>query len=165
MTANAACDAPEFHQFDFWLGEWEVVAVPGAPNAGQRLGHNRIESVSAGCALSEHWRGESGVDGRSLNAWDASARLWRQFWIGSDGVVLQLAGGWKDGAMVLSGELPDVNGGVQQQRIRWTPQADGGVLQCWETSDDAGMNWNACFLGLYRRIALSSPNSIPVLCR
>lgn len=153
MNAIAACDAPEFRQFDFWLGEWEVVGVPGAPNAGQILGHNRIEAASAGCALSEHWRGASGFDGRSLNAWDASAQRWRQFWIGGDGVVLQLAGGLQDGAMVMRGELPGAKGGIQQQRISWTPQPDGGVIQRWETSDDAGTNWNISFLGLYRRVS------------
>lgn len=153
MTASAACDAPEYRQFDFWLGDWVVVGVPDAPNAGQVLGHNRIESVSAGCALSEHWRGASGFDGRSLNGWDANARCWRQFWIGADGVVLQLSGGLEDGSMVLRGELPGPSGATQLQRIRWTPQPDGSVIQRWDTSDDAGATWGVSFLGHYRRPA------------
>jgi hypothetical protein len=153
MSAHAACEAPEFHQFDFWLGDWEVVGVDGAPNAGQVLGHNRIERVSAGCGLSEHWRGASGFDGRSLNTWDAASRQWRQFWVGGDGVLLQLAGGLRDGAMVMEGELPTASGGVQRQRIRWTPAPDGSVIQHWETSDDAGRSWNTSFLGHYRRAA------------
>lgn len=147
----ARCDAAEHRQFDFWLGEWEVVGVSGAPNEGKLLGRNSIAKVSAGCALSEHWRGASGFDGRSLNGWDASAKRWRQFWIGGDGVVLQLAGGLKDGSMEMTGELPGANGGVQLQRIRWTPQADGGVIQRWDTSDDGGKSWNTSFVGLYRR--------------
>jgi hypothetical protein len=152
-TPPPACAAAEHRQFDFWLGEWDVVGVPDAPNAGQLLGRNRIESISSGCALSEHWRGASGFEGHSLNGYDAAHRVWRQFWIGSDGVVLQLAGGWRDGRMVLDGELPGANGARQRQRISWIPQTDGGVIQRWETSDDDGTTWAVAFLGLYRRAA------------
>ena len=152
MTARAACDAPEQHQFDFWLGDWEVLAPPGAPNAGQALGRNRIERVAGGCALMEHWRGAKGMDGRSLNGWDAAHRVWRQFWIGGDGVVLRLEGGLRDGAMVMHGELPGASGAPQQQRIVWTPAADGTLTQRWETSDDGGATWAVAFLGVYRRV-------------
>ena len=38
-------------------------------------------------------------------------RVWRQFWVGADGVVLRLEGGLQDGAMVLTGELPAPAGG------------------------------------------------------
>lgn len=150
-AAPPPCAAAEYRQFDFWLGEWDVVGVTGAPNEGKILGHNTIERVSAGCALSEHWRGASGFDGRSLNGWDASAKVWRQFWIGADGVVLQLSGGLSEDSMEMRGELPGANGGTQLQRIRWTPQPDGSVIQRWDTSDDAGRTWNNSFLGHYRR--------------
>jgi hypothetical protein len=153
MTAYAACDAPEYRQFDFWLGEWEVVGGAGAPAEGQLQGYNRIERVSAGCALAEHWRGAKGLEGHSLNTWDATARRWRQFWVGGDGTVLQLEGGLREGVMELHGELPTASGGVQQQRIRWTPHPDGSVSQQWDTSDDSGKTWNVSFLGLYRRRA------------
>ena len=65
--------------------------------------------------------------------------------------MLRLAGGLRDGAMVLEGELPATAGGVQHQRITWTPRADGTVTQHWETSDDAGETWTTSFLGVYRR--------------
>lgn len=151
MTARA-CDAPPHRQFDFWLGDWIVVAPPGAPNAGQTLGHNRIERSAGGCALSEHWRGAQGLEGRSLNGWDAAHGVWRQFWIGGDGVLLRLEGGLREGAMVLQGELPGPGGAPQQQRITWTPAADGTLTQRWETSDDGGATWTVAFLGLYRRL-------------
>ena len=34
MSAEPACARAEARQFDFWLGDWDVVAAPGAPNAG-----------------------------------------------------------------------------------------------------------------------------------
>lgn len=151
MSAFAACDAPEYRQFDFWLGDWEVVGGPGSPMQGRLQGHNRIERVAGGCALAEHWRGAKGLEGRSLTTWDPHARRWRQFWVGGDGLVLQLEGELRDGVMELRGEVPQAAGGMQRQRIRWTPHADGSVTQQWDTSDDAGASWSTSFLGLYRR--------------
>lgn len=144
------CDSAEFRQFDFWAGEWEV---RGTGDAAPLLGHNRIERSADGCRLLENWTSARGGSGQSLNGWDRAHRVWRQFWVGGDGVVLRLEGGLRDGAMVMAGELPDGNGGVQHQRITWTPQADGSVQQHWETSDDAGASWTTTFLGVYRRKA------------
>ena len=143
-----SCAAPEFRQFDFWIGEWDVY---GTPTQDKIVGHNRIERVSSGCALAEHWINSTGQDGHSLNVYDAGSRTWTQFWIGSDGVVLRLSGGMQGDAMEMRGELPNSTGGSQQQRIRWTPRHDGSVEQRWETSDDEGKTWQVSFVGIYRR--------------
>jgi hypothetical protein len=142
------CTGPEHRQFDFWLGEWEVLGGPGGTH---HLGDNRIERSDNGCWLVERWHGASGIHGTSTNAWDAQYRVWRQFWVGADGVVLRLEGGLQDGAMVMAGELPNPQGGTQLQRISWTPQPDGSVVQQWDTSDDGGRTWNTSFRGHYRR--------------
>lgn len=143
----AACTSPEYRQFDFWLGEWEVTR----PDTGAVLGHSRITAIAGDCALHEHWRSARGGDGQSLNAWDRQRGTWSQFWTGADGTVLRLEGGLRDQAMVLEGELPAAGGGSQRQRITWTPADDGSVRQHWEVSDDAGQTWTTSFLGIYRR--------------
>jgi hypothetical protein len=140
------CAGAEHRQFDFWLGEWEVRGGPGDTLQGT----SRIERSDNGCWITEHWHSARGNDGTSLNAWDAQYGVWRQFWTGADGVVLRLEGGLRDGAMELRGELPKAGGGVQLQRIRWTPRRDGSVTQHWETSDDDGSRWQTSFLGTYR---------------
>ena len=149
-AALMRCTAPEHRQFDFWIGEWEVFA---GPQGDRPVGSNRIERSENGCWLVEHWRGATGNHGTSTNAWDAQYRVWRQFWVGGDGVVLRLEGGLEGKAMVMSGELPKSEGGTQRQRIRWTPQDDGSVIQQWDTSDDDGANWTTSFRGVYRRKA------------
>jgi hypothetical protein len=149
-TAHAApgCDTPEHRAFDFWLGDWEVYAND------QRAGTNRIEKTLDGCALTEHWLGASGEEGRSVNAWDAANRQWRQLWVATRGNVLLLAGGVVDGAMVMEGVQPNAKTGKpQRQRIAWTRGDDGSVRQLWETSDDDGANWQVSFDGRYRRAA------------
>lgn len=142
------CTDPAYRDFDFWLGEW---IVHGGPGGDQLQGRNRILRSDNGCWLSEHWTSATGRKGTSLNAWDAGHGVWRQFWVGADGVVLRLQGGRRDGAMVMEGVLPRAGGGAQQQRITWTPADDGSVSQRWETSDDAGDSWQVAFLGVYRR--------------
>ncbi|HET9484446.1 MAG TPA: hypothetical protein VFO79_10860 [Xanthomonadales bacterium] len=147
-AALPRCDTPAHRAFDFWIGEWEVWANDAL------AGSNRIEPLLGGCALSEHWRGASGLEGRSYNAWDAASGRWRQFWVASQGNVLMLEGGMRDGAMVLEGVRPHPKSGApQRQRIAWTRHDDGSVRQLWETSDDAGATWQVAFDGRYRRAA------------
>lgn len=157
MTTQAAsppqpmqCAGAEHRQFDFWLGEWDV---HGGPAGDRPVGSSRIERSENGCWLTEHWHGASGNNGTSTNAWDAQHGVWRQFWVGGDGVVLRLEGGLQGKAMVMGGELPKTGGGTQRQRITWTPQDDGSVVQQWDVSDDDGRNWTTSFRGVYRRKA------------
>jgi hypothetical protein len=116
---------------------------------GRLAGRNTITRVD-GCALLEHWRGAGGSTGHSLNAYDAKARVWRQFWVDNEGTVLRLEGGLENGAMVLSGTLDDA-----RSRITWTPRADGSVRQHWESSRD-GATWTTVFDGIYRHPAGSA---------
>ncbi|HEX6832335.1 MAG TPA: hypothetical protein VF132_02275 [Rudaea sp.] len=140
--------AGEHRQFDFWIGQWEVTGAKG-----QIAGHSRIDAVSDGCAISEHWEGTGGSRGVSYNAWDPASKHWYQFWVGNtSGDVLYLKGGMENGSMVLQGTRANpTTGKPQAQRITWTPNSDGTVRQFWEQSDDDGKTWTAAFDGLYRR--------------
>ena len=57
-----ACATPEHHQFDFWIGKWDVFDAKTGEGAGSSL----IESFYGGCALRENWN-EPGFTGGSLN--------------------------------------------------------------------------------------------------
>ncbi len=140
------CGAPEYHQFDFWIGEWEVRTPDGA-----RAGTNRIASVQGGCGLQENWEGTSGMTGTSLNTYDAARDRWHQTWIDSRGSVLLLDGRSKDGKMVLNGTTPSLRGGTVTDRITWEPVGGGGVRQLWEQSSDGGRTWTVAFDGRYTR--------------
>jgi hypothetical protein len=136
----APCSAPEHHQFDFWIGHWDVFL----PN-GNKAGENRIESIEGGCALLEQWTGARGPTGKSLNIYDALRRTWHQTWVDSTGGLLVLEGHWTDGRMVLSSSAQPT------QRISWWPQPDGTVRQLWESSKDGGKTWSTAFDGKYVR--------------
>ncbi|TJY58827.1 DUF1579 domain-containing protein [Sinimarinibacterium sp. CAU 1509] len=144
---STACAVPEFRQFDFWAGEWDVTDP-----AGKTVGHNRIDAILDGCALQESWTGSSGFRGHSFNLYDRSRSVWHQTWVDSSGTLLLLEGGLQDGAMVLEGtrHSRERNAPVRD-RITWTPNADGSVRQHWQSSLDDGKTWQTVFDGLYRR--------------
>ena len=136
-----ACQSAEYRQFDFWVGSWDVFL----PN-GEKAGENRIEPISAGCALLENWSGRGGFTGKSLNIYDRDDKRWHQTWVDSSGGLLMIAGNLVDKRMVLSSEA-----GGAWQRITWTPNDDGSVRQFWEASADAGKTWTVQFDGKYVR--------------
>ena len=90
------------HEFDFWIGEWDVAGPDGAS-----YGRNSITSPFGNGVLAEHWRGTGGVEGHSLNVYDEPRARWHQTWVDTGGNLLLLEGGPVDGAMVLEGVTPD----------------------------------------------------------
>lgn len=143
-AAAAACDAPEYRQFDFWIGEW-TVTVPG----GKEAGVNRITREYDGCVLHERYTTARGYTGESLNTWDAARKVWHQTWVDNAGTLLLLDGRFTGKAMVLEGAGLD-EGQAVKHRITWTPHADGTVRQLWETAGPDGA-WKTTFDGLYRK--------------
>lgn len=145
VAAAVPCDAPEYRQFDFWLGHWEVRTPDG-----RLAGRNHIERGHGGCVLHERYRTERGYAGESLNVYDATRRVWHQTWVDNGGLLLLIEGGWRDGRMVLEGQTTGADGRIVRHRIAWTPAADGSVRQLWESTDAQGQ-WTVAFDGRYTR--------------
>ena len=143
-STPAPCRAPEYRQFDFWVGDWDVRTPDG-----KAAGSNRIERILDGCALRETWKGTSGTNGTSVNAWDSGTRRWHQTWVDDDGLLLKLEGGLRAGKMVLFGETVSATGERALQRITWSSMAGRRVRQLWEQSADGGKTWTTAFEGIY----------------
>ncbi len=139
-----ACAGAEHHQFDFWIGTWDVTLPDG-----KRAGANRIEPILNGCVLRESWDGAGGGHGTSYNAYDGPRGLWHQTWVDDGGSVLVLEGKFAGGKMVLEGRNSDPAGRPLRQRITWQETAPGRVRQHWETSKDDGATWTTAFDGRY----------------
>jgi hypothetical protein len=140
------CAEPEYRQFDFWLGDWEVRGPKG-----NIVGANRIERIEQGCALQENWIGSGNVTGRSINAYSRADKRWHQAWIGSSGQFLHLVGGLRGKEMVLEGTSVTTEARPTVERVTWTPLLDGKVRQFWQQSLDGGKTWTAAFDGMYAR--------------
>ncbi len=133
------------HDFDFWLGTWEV------RSGGAIVGHNVIESGQSGCAVIEHWTAMPGHTGTSLNAYDPARKHWRQWWVDGSGEIVELEGERTATTMVLEGPYTHVDGTITRLRGTWTPNPDGTVRQYIEESKDGGATWAVWFDGMYAR--------------
>jgi hypothetical protein len=145
VAAHAACEAPEYRNFDFWIGEWNVHTPEG-----KLAGTNRITREYDGCVLHERYTTPRGYHGESLNTYDPGRKVWHQTWVDNEGTLLLLEGKLVDGRMQLTGENVDSDGKVTRHRITWTPNADGSVRQFWETTVADGQ-WTTAFDGKYTR--------------
>ena len=152
-----SCSAPEFRQFDYWVGEW-VVHGP----KGQQVGTSRVERIENGCGVLEQWTNARGITGRSINIYLPASKTWLQAWAGADGLTLNLRGtfepGTGGGRMVLSGESLGSKGERVTDRVTWSPLDGGKVRQLWEQSQDGGKTWTVAFDGTYTRRPPGSPN-------
>lgn len=147
------CAAPEYRQFDFWVGNWNVFEYKdGKPGAPQ--GQSRIASIFEGCSIQEEFLDANGaVVGKSLNAYSAQTRQWHQLYVDGFGQVILLAGTRAGNAMTLSGEYPSVRtpGAIIKQRVIWTQIGVNEVRQRWELSTDNWQTTRELFDGLYIR--------------
>ena len=106
------CSDPVHQQFDFWVGEWDVVpnGRPLAP--GQKPMTNIVTKEYGGCVVVERWDGAQ-LTGSSFNIYDRTRGQWSQTWVDSSGGLHQYWGSLtKDGAMLFQGEVP-LPGGAQ----------------------------------------------------
>lgn len=145
------CAGPEYHAFDFWIGRWDVFAPDG-----KVAGHSRVDAIEGGCGLQENWTGAGGGTGRSLNSFSLVDRTWHQFWIGTGGSLLHLSGTFANGRLTMTGPSVAPGGALVDNRLSFTPNADGTVRQLWEISRDHGKTWQTTFDGRYVRTQ-SSP--------
>lgn len=137
------CNTPEFRQFDFWIGEWNVesIAAPG------KISRNRITRINGGCTLLEEYATPIGYEGTSLNFYDAARKVWHQTWIDNQGGALFLEGGLQGDEMVMA----TTTDARAISRITWTPLEDGRVRQHWQSTADGGKTWATVFDGYYSK--------------
>jgi hypothetical protein len=148
VRADAAkCESSEFHQFDFWAGDWDTYDLD-APD--KIVARNRVEIILDGCALREVYDQADGLHGESLNTWDPVRKVWRQFWVTNRGQLLMLEGRMQGDRMVLEGAQTGADGRPGVIRATWQPRKDG-VRETAELSSDGGKTWKPLFDIVFRR--------------
>ncbi len=121
QVKSRQCAAPEYRQFDFWAGDWEV-----RDKKGELEGTNLITLDHDGCVLTEHWS-SPGQTGASLTMYDFRTRLWTQSWYDSFGNLLVISGNFENGSLTLQGHRLTPEGKPAVERCIWTPLSDGRV--------------------------------------
>jgi hypothetical protein len=128
-TAPASCDTPQHHQFDFWVGDWQVFDA----DSHRLVALDRVEKHSEGCIIQQNltfltdlYR-RPGVkyrlSGVGLNRFDGEA--WLQMWADNQWGAIFLRGSLDAaGAMVLVSVIPSRHRDV---KLVYEKQADGTV--------------------------------------
>ncbi|HZU23691.1 MAG TPA: hypothetical protein VE998_12735, partial [Terriglobales bacterium] len=70
------CTRPEYRQFDFWVGDWNVTEKDAATSTA----HVRVDRILGGCVLREHYEDDTGAVGESFSTYDVGRRVWHQTW-------------------------------------------------------------------------------------
>ena len=128
-TAPSNCDTPQHHQFDFWVGDWQVFDA----DTHQLVAIDRVEKHTQGCIIQQNltfltdlYR-RPGVKyrlaGISINRFDGDA--WLQMWADNQWGAIFLRGAPDaKGAMVLISAIPSRNRDV---KLVYEREADGTV--------------------------------------
>ena len=142
-VAVAACDLPQHHALDFWIGHWVVL------DGGKPAAKSRIERGPGSCVIVEHYQQDDGYSGTSLSFYDANLGRWRQTWVDSTGAVGEFTGSASDGAVQFTGETHRADGTRIFRRMRLAAEA-GGVRQTSFASRD-GQEWKPHYELVYVR--------------
>lgn len=126
----------DYHQFDFWIGDWEVV-----DKAGDALGTTHVEATLGGCVLHEAWRGLVGGEGQSLTGWNPGLHRWEQYWVDGQGVPIFFTGRVEGGELRLRADSATRAGAPVQRRVTISKQPNGRLRHLSESSSDAGRTW------------------------
>jgi hypothetical protein len=104
-NANLPCQNDGMDQFDFWVGEWQVLDT----KTGKLTAYDRISKELKGCILMQRWTqlnddfrstgAPHRLRGMSVTGWDGSQ--WIQTWVDNMGGTIVLKGSVKDNKAVL----------------------------------------------------------------
>jgi hypothetical protein len=147
-TVTSSQCAAEYHQLDFWIGDWDTFEAdaPGGPS----IARARVEPIAQGCAIRELYEQTDGLVGDSILSYDPVRKQWQQTWVTNRGSLMVLWGAFKDGALILEGEAHLRDGKSVMQRITWEAQ-DNGVREWAVLSKDGGKTWAPAFDVLFRK--------------
>ena len=148
--AQAPCKfAPEFRQFDFWIGEWSVVTAKGEMPAGD----SRIELTLGDCVIVENWTSKNSLyAGKSYNVYNVTEKRWEQFWVDNSAGMIHFYGGLKDGVMdFYTQDQAQPDGTSNQRHLRFFPLAPDKVRQFSQASADHGKTWTDEYDFIYTR--------------
>jgi hypothetical protein len=143
QEGNDPCGSPALGQFDFWLGEWQVVDTV----SGALVAYDRIEKDLENCVLVQRWTSlddtfrPSGavhrMRGMSLSGYDGTQ--WIQTWVDNMGGMIVLKGGLEDGAMVI--QTKETSYGWHY-KFHYEPQEDGSIHAHGYTAREGTSDWS-----------------------
>jgi tetratricopeptide (TPR) repeat protein len=147
QKAVKPCTAsPEYRQFDFWIGEWDVQTASGQP-----AGKSSVQLILGDCVIFENWSGAFGMNGKSFNIYNATRRQWQQTWVNDRGTITEFVGEFKGDRMEFLTEQALPDGHKKLRRMTLFNLGPDRVRQFSEMSTDEGKTWSVEYDLLYLR--------------
>lgn len=160
----------ETKQFDFLLGQWELVVKPQAVSLGQRihgvpkmLGTWKAWRALDGWGITDELRitDESGNPralSLAIRMYDATARRWNITTADAyRGAFAPSTADWKDGRMTTASKGTDAEGKAYQSRSRYSDITPAGFRFEQERSTDDGQTWTKTLSIEAKRVAATAP--------
>jgi hypothetical protein len=149
---EAPCETPQNHQFDFWVGDWQVFDATN----NQLVGFDRVEKHSRGCIVQENLTMTSdlyrrpGVPyrmaGIAVNRFDGEA--WLQLWADDTwGAIVMRGKPDANGSMVFTSIIPSRN---RDLRVVYEKNPDGTVRTLQYVAPAGSDKWQKYGDLLYR---------------
>lgn len=147
--ASQPCEGPEFKQFDFWVGDWEVASAA----KGIHRGSSHVAKEMGGCVIWENWTSDgSPYFGESYNTYNVNLQRWEQYWVDNSAGVMFFHGGLKDGVMdYWTDDVPQKSGGSLLRHLQFFHLGPDKVRQFSQGSTDGGKTWHVEYDLIYTR--------------
>jgi tetratricopeptide (TPR) repeat protein len=139
----------ESRQFDFWVGDWDVVNTPD----GRPVGSSHIAQELSDCVIWENWTANGlPYAGKSYNAYNVNLKRWEQFWVDNSAGMIAFHGNLKDGVMdFMTDEIPQPSGAPMQRHLQFFNLSPDTVRQFSQQSTDGGKTWTVEYDFTYHR--------------
>lgn len=141
--------SPEAHQFDFWLGEWDLTWEGGG-------GTNNISRILDGQVIEERFSAHQddpavpSLQGLSVSVYVPELGKWRQTWVDNNASYMDLVGGFADGAMTLRMERT-ANGQTNTYCMVFYNISETSLDWDWKRSENGGQSWQLQWRIHYQR--------------
>jgi hypothetical protein len=153
VLAAPACDTPQHHQFDFWLGDWQVFDAA----TDKLVAFDRVEKHSEGCIVEQNMTFVTDLyrrpgaayrlSGMSINRYDGEA--WLELWADNQWGAIAMRGSLDPGgSMVFKTITPSRN---RDLKIVWENRPDGTVRILQYISPAGSGRWQKYGDLIYRR--------------
>ncbi len=140
------CNAPEFSQFDFWIGEWDLYWEDSL------RGTNTVRKGLDNCSIEENFSEfNDGLQGKSWSVYNPKKQKWQQTWIDNKGSYLLFEGALKGDTMTLQHEKTTTTGEQILFQMLFHHIKPDSFDWAWQRSKDKGRTWETQWQIHYQR--------------